>query len=63
MRLTDFHAKYFAAELTRDLIRAMADRKPQRAVCPDEGFAGNGQLKANAVQIFRGKGVVSFKTV
>jgi adenine-specific DNA-methyltransferase len=41
----------------------MAERKPERAVCLDEGFAGNDQLKANAVQIFRGKGVVSFKTV
>jgi adenine-specific DNA-methyltransferase len=49
--------------LTLDLIRAMAERKPERAVCLDEGFAGNDQLKANAVQIFRGKGVVSFKTV
>jgi adenine-specific DNA-methyltransferase len=49
--------------LTLDLIRAMAERKPERAVCLDEGFAGNDQLKANAVQIFHGKGVVSFKTV
>jgi adenine-specific DNA-methyltransferase len=49
--------------LTLELIRAMAERKPERAVCLDEGFAGNDQLKANAVQIFRGKGVVSFKTV
>jgi adenine-specific DNA-methyltransferase len=49
--------------LTLDLIRAMAERKPERAVCLDEGFAGNDQLKANAVQIFRSKGVVSFKTV
>ncbi|HJX64769.1 MAG TPA: DNA methyltransferase [Polyangia bacterium] len=49
--------------LTLDVIRAMAERKPERAVCLDEGFAGNDQLKANAVQIFRSKGVVSFKTV
>lgn len=28
-------------------------RKPERAVCLDEGFAGNDQLKANAVQIFK----------
>jgi adenine-specific DNA-methyltransferase len=56
--------------LTLDLIRAMADKKPERVVCLDEGFAlpdrqagGNDQLKANAVQIFKTKGVTSFKTV
>jgi adenine-specific DNA-methyltransferase len=50
-------------ELTMDLIRAMAEQKPERIVCLDEGFAGNDQLKANAVQIFKTKGVTSFKTV
>jgi adenine-specific DNA-methyltransferase len=50
-------------ELTLELIRAMADLKPERVVCLDEGFAGNDQLKANAVQIFRTKGITSFKTV
>jgi adenine-specific DNA-methyltransferase len=50
-------------ELTLELIRAMAERKPERVVCLDEGFAGNDQLKANAVQIFKAKGVASFKTV
>lgn len=50
-------------ELTLDLIRSMAEMKPQRVVCLDEGFAGNDQLKANAVQIFKNKGVTSFKTV
>ena len=50
-------------ELTLELIRAMADKKPKRVVCLDEGFAGNDQLKANAVQIFKTKGVTSFKTV
>ena len=49
--------------LTLDLIRAMADRKPQRVVCLDDGFAGNDQLKANAVQIFKTKGITSFKTI
>lgn len=49
--------------LTLELIRAMADQKPERVVCLDEGFAGNDQLKANAVQIFKTKGVTSFKTV
>ncbi|MEW6661686.1 MAG: site-specific DNA-methyltransferase [Bacillota bacterium] len=50
-------------ELTLELIRAMAEIKPERVVCWDEGFAGNDQLKANAVQIFKTKGVTSFKTV
>jgi adenine-specific DNA-methyltransferase len=50
-------------ELTLDLIRAMAEHKPERVVCLDEGFAGNDQLKANTVQLFKTKGVTSFKTV
>ena len=50
-------------ELTLELIRAMAEKKPERVVCLDEGFAGNDQLKANAMQIFKTKGVTSFKTV
>jgi adenine-specific DNA-methyltransferase len=37
--------------------------KPQRAVFLDAGFAANDQLKANAVQIFKTKGVTTFKTV
>jgi adenine-specific DNA-methyltransferase len=49
--------------LTLDLIRAIAETKPERVVCLDEGFADNDQLKANAVQTFRTKGVTSFKTV
>ncbi len=49
--------------LTLDLIRAVAEQKPERVVCLDEGFAGNDPLKANAVQTFKTKGVTSFKTV
>ncbi|MHB8843097.1 MAG: site-specific DNA-methyltransferase [Candidatus Aquicultor sp.] len=49
-------------ELTLELIRAMAGEKPERVVCLDQGFAGNDQLKANAVQIFKNKGI-TFKTV
>lgn len=49
--------------LTLELIRAMADRKPERVVCLDEGFAGNDQLKANTVQIFKTKGITKFQTV
>lgn len=50
-------------ELNLELIRAIADIKAERVVCLDEGFAGNDQLKANAVQTFRTKGITSFKTV
>ncbi len=50
-------------ELTLDLIRLIAQRKPERVVCLDEGFAGNDQLKANAVQIFKTQGVTTFRTV
>jgi adenine-specific DNA-methyltransferase len=49
--------------LTLELMRALAAQNPQRVVCLDEGFAGNDQLKVNAVQIFKGAGVESFKTV
>jgi len=49
--------------LSLELIRAIADERPERVVCLDEGFAENDQLKANAVQTFRTKGVTSFKTV
>ncbi len=49
-------------ELTLDVIRAMAEHKPQRVVCLDMGFAGNDQLKTNAVQIFKTKDIV-FRTL
>lgn len=49
--------------LSQELIKAMADRKPERVVCLDVGFAGNDQLKANVVQTMKAKGVTSFKTV
>jgi len=49
-------------ELSLEVVRAMAEKKPQRVICLDLGFAGNDQLKANAVQIFKTKEVV-FKTV
>ena len=48
--------------LTLELIRAMVAKKPERVVYLDEGFASNDQLKTNAVQIFKTKGIV-FKTV
>jgi adenine-specific DNA-methyltransferase len=49
--------------LTIDAIRAMAECNPERVVCLDAGFFDNDQLKTNAVQIFKTKGVPSFKTV
>jgi adenine-specific DNA-methyltransferase len=49
--------------LTPEVIKAMANRKPQRVICLDEGFAGNDQLKTNAVQTMKTKGVMSFRTV
>jgi adenine-specific DNA-methyltransferase len=49
--------------LSMELIREMAALKPERVVCLDEGFLGNDQLKANAVQTFKTKGITSFKTV
>jgi len=50
-------------ELTLELVRAMADLNPECVVFLDEGFAGNDQLKTNAVQIFKTKGVTKFLTV
>jgi adenine-specific DNA-methyltransferase len=50
-------------KLNLELIRAIAEKNPERVVCLDSGFAGNDQLKANAVQLFKTKGIASFKTV
>jgi len=50
-------------DLDLELIRAIADRKPERVVCLDRGFAGNDALKTNAVQIFKAKGVKKFLTL
>lgn len=49
--------------LDLELIRAIAERKPERVVCLDRGFAGNDALKTNAVQIFKAKGVTKFQTL
>ena len=38
----------------------MADKKPARVMCLDEGLSGNDRLKANAVQIFKTKRVTAF---
>ena len=50
-------------DLTLDLVRAIAERQPERVVLLDAGFAGNDQLKTNAVQIFKTKGIPSFRTI
>lgn len=47
----------------KSIEQNIAQKKPARVVCLDEGFAGNDRLKANAVQIFKTRGVTSFKTV
>jgi len=49
-------------ELTLELIRAMTDKKPERVVCLDEGFAGNDQLKTNSAQTFKTRNIV-FRTI
>jgi len=50
-------------QLNYEVIKAMAERNPTRVICLDEGFQNNDQLKTNAVQIMKTKGVVNFRTV
>ncbi|KQX41041.1 MULTISPECIES: site-specific DNA-methyltransferase [unclassified Ensifer] len=55
-------------EITPELIDALADANPLQVICLDEGFKGNDQLKANAVQTFRARAEaeeseIVFKTV
>jgi len=50
-------------QLTHELLQAMAALAPSRVICLDEGFQDNDQLKTNAVQLMKSKGVVNFKTV
>jgi adenine-specific DNA-methyltransferase len=50
-------------ELTKEVIKAMAEKQPSRVICLDQGFANNDQLKTNAVQIMKSKGVDDFRTV
>ncbi len=40
-------------DITPELIDALADANPLQVICLDEGFNGNDQLKANAVQTFK----------
>lgn len=41
--------------LTSELVDKLADANPLQVVCLDEGFDGNDQLKANAVQTFKAR--------
>jgi len=50
-------------ELTPEVIKAMAEKKPERVICLDAGFADNDQLKTNAVQTMKSKGVTKFQTI
>lgn len=50
-------------ELTNDVIKEVANLSPLRVICLDEGFQNNDQLKTNAVQIMKSKGVLNFRTV
>ncbi|MFB7145801.1 site-specific DNA-methyltransferase [Agrobacterium deltaense] len=55
-------------EITPELINALAEANPLQVICLDEGFKGNDQLKANAVQTFKARAQaeeseIVFKTV
>ena len=41
--------------ITTDLIDGLAEANPLQVICLDEGFKGNDQLKANAVQTFKAR--------
>jgi adenine-specific DNA-methyltransferase len=49
--------------LNIETIRGIAGMHPERVVCLEECFQDDDDLKANAAQIFRTKGVTSFKTL
>jgi adenine-specific DNA-methyltransferase len=48
--------------ISKELVNQMATLCPIRVICLDSGFAGNDQLKVNAVETFKAKGI-TFKTV
>ena len=49
--------------LTHELLKAIAELKPVRFICLDEGFLDNDQLKSNAVLLMKENGVQKFQTV
>ncbi len=55
-------------EITSELLDALAEADPLQVICLDEGFRGNDQLKANAVQTFKARAAsreteIVFRTV
>lgn len=50
-------------ELTAEVMKAIAEKRPIRVVCLDAGFKGNDQLKTNAVQIMKSRKITDFRTV
>ena len=42
-------------DITSELTDALADANPLQVICLDDGFKGNDQLKANAVQTFKAR--------
>lgn len=55
-------------EITPELVDALAEADAPQVICLDEGFKGNDQLKANAVQTFKARAQaeeseIVFKTV
>lgn len=55
-------------DITPTVIDALAEANPLQVICLDEGFKGNDQLKANAVQTFKARAQaeeseIVFKTV
>lgn len=49
-------------EITKEVIREMAELRPERVICLDYGFLGNDQLKTNAVETMKAK-KITFRTV
>lgn len=50
-------------ELTKEVLLAIAKKKPLRVICLDEGFKNNDQLLSNAVQNMKTEGVEDFRTI
>ena len=50
-------------DLTAQMVKELADKKPSRVICLDAGFQGSDQLKTNAVQTMKARGVLKFQTV
>lgn len=49
-------------EITKEVLQEIANKKPIKFICLDEGFQDNDQLKTNAVEIMKAKDV-EFRTV